>query len=132
MNSQDKHLIDELVAQGRVLLQGRLLSAGPLDESAISDVRRTFERWINRHAIFPEQVGREIDCPVSDIAQWRQGSFQGDADGLTRRLNDWLEVDARRRQATVRLDYIPTRAAEASSWRHAAWTPWRLSALPQG
>lgn len=106
-------LINELVSQGRVLLQGRVLPPGKLDQNTLDAVKRDFNSWVDGHGIFNEQIAREIDYSPSIIGQWRKGAYPGDVEKVTRRLNDWMETDARRRRATVPVHYIETGAAEA-------------------
>ena len=112
MNSGD-HFIQDLASQGRVLLQGRQLPPGELDEATIDLVRRDYNNWTSQHGIFHEQVAREINYSASVISHWRQRMYAGDVQTVTRRINDWIEHDARRRRSEIVIDYVPTQAAEA-------------------
>lgn len=76
------------------------------------------QRVIDAYRLFTEENGitqsqaaRKIGCASSTLSQFLSGNYKGDVDGLCRKINQWIERDARSRSARVELAFVPTEVA---------------------
>ncbi len=96
----------------RVLLQARMLPMAELTEEQIDAIRKDYRSWRNKHGISDAAVAKQIDLSGSAISQFLAGTYAGDNEKIARSLNDWMELDARKRKSRLGVHYIPTRVAE--------------------
>jgi DNA transposition AAA+ family ATPase len=98
---------DRVLKQARKLPMGRTLTAEEID-----GVRGDYARYTSTHAVFDAQAAKETGLSASTISQWRGKCYKGDDTKVARVVNDWMEADARRRQAELPSDYVQTTVAE--------------------
>jgi len=84
-----------------------------LTAEQIEQVRRDFIDYTNKHGLFDGDVAKQIGYSGSVVNQWRNNRYtKGDSEAVARRINDWMERDARARKAKMPVDYVPTELAE--------------------
>jgi DNA transposition AAA+ family ATPase len=84
----------------------------PLTPEMIAQIRGDFLRYTALHAIPDSQAAREIAVASSVVSQFRGSKYAGDNERVARALNDWMERHARRKKATLPLEYVTTQVAE--------------------
>lgn len=110
MSDERRDFLAELGADDRILRNSVPLSAdGPIDPATTARVRKLCSRHVNKHGISPAQIASAIGEQPVKINRWRNGE---DEPTITRKLNGWLESDARRRAAAVTSGLITTAVAE--------------------
>jgi len=108
--------VDRLMDQaGRQLLEARMLpEKGPLSDKQRDQVRETLNSYIQKHGITQKEVCRQVSG-ISDgtLSGILTGTYNlGPLDTHLRALNDWMEVDARRRRTKPITTYVETRVAK--------------------
>ncbi len=106
--------IDTVSKDARVLIQARMLPVGKaLTTEQIDQVRRDYLNYTKKTGVFVNQVAKEVGYSASVISQWGNGNYdKGNAEAVARKINDWMERDARRRRSAMPVDYVPTEVAE--------------------
>jgi DNA transposition AAA+ family ATPase len=101
--------IDALNQQSRILIQARMLPMDTtLTEDQVSNVRADYIRYSREHDIRDAKAARQIGMSAATISQFRNKCYLGDNDSLARKLNDWMEQDARRRARRLPREYVDT------------------------
>jgi hypothetical protein len=107
--------LDKLIEQeARQLLEARMLpNEGPLTAAQRDEVVDALKAYMEKHAIAQADVRRQ--CPgvgnaVSPIL--KKTYTHGVLDDHLRELNNWMEVDARRRQTRPHRKYVETHVAK--------------------
>jgi len=108
----EKSSIEALSKAARVLIQARMLPMTKLTDDQISQIRSDYQGYTSRLNLFDSYVAKQIGCAPSVLSQWKQGRYPGDTEAVARKLNDWMERDARQRKASLNLDYVKTTVAE--------------------
>jgi len=112
MTERPDTIIQELVDQGRVLVRGRILpSSGPLTDAQVGEVRRLFVKHCNEHGIEFGEIAGRTGLSVDAVKAFWQNQAGDQTDALTRTLNGWMEIDARRRQSKLPRGYVETTIA---------------------
>lgn len=83
-----------------------------LTSDQIGQVRDDYRAYVAQHGIASATVAKQIDVSPTTISQFVAGIYQGDNQRIARALNDWMELDARRRKSRIGVQYVPTRVAE--------------------
>jgi len=112
-DDRNDQFIEDLSIEARVLREARMLPmSGRLTKKHIEAVQKTYVGYAAEHGISDAEVAKQIGYSASVVNQWKRGKYdQGDEAAVTRAVNNWLERDARARQATLPLSYIPTKIA---------------------
>jgi DNA transposition AAA+ family ATPase len=99
--------------EDRVLIAACVLpNDGPLNDEQRRVGLDNFKRYVEAHQIALSDVSRQVVKPsIGIIRELLAGTFRSDPDDAIRRLNAWVEQDARRRQATIGEPFIETRVA---------------------
>lgn len=77
------------------------------------EVREWFKKHTDRFAVSLKTVSRQTGLGESTVSQWRNNKYEGDKEKVTRLINDWMERDARMRDAQAEVPYVKTWVAEA-------------------
>lgn len=109
----EREAMDRLNDQNRILHEARMLPTNkPLTQQQTFAVMDAFTRYIDQRSIPVAQVAREVNYSESVLSQWKGNDYRGDADKVTRAVNDWMERDRRRREAEAPKDSVPTWVAQ--------------------
>lgn len=104
---------DRLNDLNRVLVEARMLPKNrPLTPEEIHDVRESYRAYAKANMVKAARVGREIDYSASVVTEWAKGTYKGDVQLVTHAINDWMERDSRRSQASRPRHYVSTWVAE--------------------
>jgi len=112
MKHDDSTYIDGLNMATRVMTAARMLPMSKLTDEQIEAVRRDFTAYTKQQGLFYSQVAKAIGVSSSVVSQWHGNKYGGDVERITRLINRWLEQHARQVQATLDVEYVPTRVAE--------------------
>lgn len=105
--------IDRLNELNRIQLEARMLPRGKqLSKEQVDGVREAFARYIGERDVKPSQVAREIDYGPSVVSQWADSKYKGNVDKVTHAINDWMERDRRRADASKPRGYVKTWVAD--------------------
>ena len=110
--------LDRLMEQeGRQLLEARMLpNEGPLTEAQRREVRAAVNAYVAKHGITQRDISRQVGgLNISSVSQLLKGTYKAkDAtiDEHLRAINDWMEVDARRRQTRPDDRFVETHVAK--------------------
>jgi len=87
---------------------------GPLAKQEREEVRALVDAYIKKHKIGQKEVSHQIaNLNVSNLNAILNGKYQhGPLDDYLRELNNWMEVDARRRQSKPNRKFVETRIAK--------------------
>lgn len=97
----------------RVLVEARMLPKNrPLTPEEITDVRDAYRAYAKANDVKAARVGREIHYSASVVSEWVKGAYKGDVQTVTHAVNDWMERDRRRSQASRPRDYVQTWVCE--------------------
>jgi len=101
---------DILKDQERILMAGRILpNEGPLTEDQRREALANFINYCRLNEITYEEVGRAVGSPkATAIGELVKGVRRANADNHIRKLNLWVEQDARRRAASLSDRFITT------------------------
>jgi len=111
--SQNREAMDRMNERNRVLMEARMLPAhAELSRDLVSEIVDHFKKYIDKHDITAAQVGREIQYAPAVISAWMKESYKGDVSAVTRAINNWMERDARRKEARRPSDYVSMWLAE--------------------
>ncbi len=108
--------LDHLMEQeGRKLLVARMLpNEGPLTTKQQLEVVATIKAYLAKHAIFQNALAKQVpQVGEANISAILRGKYRhGSLDDHLRELNNWMEVDARRRQSKPESKFVETRVAK--------------------
>jgi len=108
-----RRAMDVLNEQNRVLVEARMLPAhATLTEEQVRQIVDRFKAYLAEHDIKAAQVAREIKYVPAVVSQWASGVYKGNVTNVTHAVNNWMERDARRRQARRPSDYVRMWVAE--------------------
>ncbi len=112
--STEERPIDGLSSDTRILIQARPLPEGrPLTEEQVGEVRGDYVKYARENGIFDAAVESQIGLEKGTINRMRtKQADSSEAEAVVRKLNDWMERDARQRRASMPMDYVPTNLAE--------------------
>lgn len=106
--------IQDLVREQRILLESRMIPAnGSITPEKQDEVRAALKRHMEAHKLRSFNVARSADVPSSTLSEWMARKYAGDNDSVCRKVNAWIERDARHRLATRPATYVRTEVAEA-------------------
>ena len=107
-------LSDLMHGEDRVLTAAWMLPAdGPLSDEQRRDAMENFVRYIKMHLVQVFEVARQVGKPTAAIIRELMGGhYRAEADESIRRLNMWIEQDARRRASTPRTTFVETKVAK--------------------
>ena len=90
-----------------------LPNEGDLSDAQRAQAMGNFARYLKANKITPQQVARQLGRPrVTTIGELMQGTYRASADGHIRKLNLWVEQNARQRAAVLTEKYVATRVAK--------------------
>jgi DNA transposition AAA+ family ATPase len=113
MPTDGPRVIARMAAEGRILLHARRLPMdGPIESDAIEAVRQAYKRYTYQSGVTDAQAAKEIGYSSSVLSQWKDASYRGDVEEVTRRVNAWMDDDARARRHTFAVPYVPTQVCE--------------------
>jgi len=98
----------------RQLLEARMLpDKGPLSKEQRDQVTSAVNAYIQKHGLTQQEVCRQVSVGAQALSGILRGTYDhAPLDGYLRGLNDWLEVDARRRRTKPFARYVETRVAK--------------------
>lgn len=108
-------LIEKLDGQARIQDWAVVLpppSKGKLMDEQHRAVATALADFLEHTALSQSAAAKTIGVGASTVSQFLSGSYPGDLDKLTHRINRWLEREGRKRQVRVELPYIRTRVAQ--------------------
>jgi DNA transposition AAA+ family ATPase len=107
-------LSDLMHGEDRVLTAAWMLPAdGPLSDEQRRDAMENFVRYIKMHLVQVFEVARQVGKPTAAIIRELMGGhYRAEADESIRRLNMWIEQDARRRASTPQTTFVETKVAK--------------------
>lgn len=113
-----------------------LPNEGPLTEQHRAEVRAALQAYLAKHGITKREVSKQVGgLSVPTITQLIKGTYHTGAatiDEHLRELNDWMEVDARRRQSKPDDQFVETRVAQRLLGAAARAAESRTMALAHG
>ena len=114
MTDHDRDIADILTDADRVLLAACMLpNDGSLTELQRRQVMTNFTDYIRRHGLTVADVGRQLGTPrATTIMEMTQGCFRTHGDEHVRRLNVWVEQNARQRAVSIEGKFVTTRVAK--------------------
>jgi DNA transposition AAA+ family ATPase len=83
-----------------------------LTAEQIDEVRQAFVAYLKQNKLNYSRVADPVGYSAPVLSEWVSGKYSGDVESVTRRVNDWMERDARRSKAKRPAGYIPTQVAE--------------------
>ncbi|MEZ6193965.1 MAG: ATP-binding protein [Phycisphaerales bacterium] len=107
-----QRFIESLRKEGRALKQARMLPMTPLTDDHVAAVRRDYLGYTKKHGIYRVTVCRETGLSASVLSQFGHGKYNGDNAEVARVLNDWMERNARQREAELPKGFVLTGIAE--------------------
>ncbi|HEX4055993.1 MAG TPA: ATP-binding protein [Tepidisphaeraceae bacterium] len=103
-----------IIEANRIQLEGHMLATeGPIPAEQTARVVEAFRAYIEHHDLTMREAAKGCDYSPGVLSDWAARQYRGDVSEVTRRVNRWLERDARRRAARRPSDFISTRAAES-------------------
>jgi len=122
MTTEETSLELLMEQQRRQLLVARMLPEGPLTDAQRAEVRAAVIAYCAEHDIKKVSLAKQMGFNPSVASQILSDTYGKDRHGNRkvsdakvdqhlRDLNDWMEVDARRRQSAPKTRYIETRVA---------------------
>lgn len=111
---QTASVLDLLAQDARTMRTARMLPDTPLTSQQIDQVARDLKRHLREHRVSAESLSKQMGDGFSParISQFLNGHQRGDMETAARRLNEWMEQDARRRESTKPSGFISTDVAE--------------------
>lgn len=109
---ESAELVDQMTAQQRILTESRMTSESTLTPIQIDTIRADFAAYLDRSGTSQARVAKAVDVVPSVINEFVRSVYRGDSAALAKRLNAWMEQDARRRSMRGAEGYIPTVVAE--------------------
>jgi DNA transposition AAA+ family ATPase len=107
-------ILNDYSRDARQLRAARMLPVGlQLSDLDHLKVRELCNEHIVRYGIAQKTIADQIGMSPGVVSEWCRGVYGGDMDKLTRRMNAWLESDARMRHANIDIPYVTTWLAEA-------------------
>ncbi|MEO0477346.1 MAG: hypothetical protein AAF085_15465, partial [Planctomycetota bacterium] len=108
MSSRD--LMNRLGKDARIVRYGVIL---PTEGALMSDhhdaVRKNCHKFMYRFNITQKYLAKGIGYAAGTVNQWLNGTYtKGDNDTITRKVNRWMEMEARKRDIRLELPYMPT------------------------
>lgn len=106
-------------ASGRMLVAARMVAPdGALSEQQRDELRSVIAAYIQQHGLTHKAVCKEIGGRIaantlSEVLAGKYKTSPENLDELLRVLNNWMEVNARRRAAGTDRPFVETRVAEA-------------------
>ncbi len=114
MDKQQRDLVNRMGKDATIMRFGVVLpTEGALMTEHHGSVRSNFQKFTYRYDISNKEAARGIGCAASTLSQWISDSYRGDVDKLTRQVNRWMEMEARKRDIRLELPFMPTDVAEA-------------------
>ena len=108
-------VVSNLIANDRILLEAIMLPTatdGPLAADKIAEVVDAFRRYLQRHDLSVYSVHKGCGYSPTTLSEWMAGKYNGDVDEVTRRVNLFIERDARQRASRRPTNFITTQAAQ--------------------
>jgi len=105
--------LTQLISKDRILMAAWMLpNEGALTDSQRRQALENFERYMRAHGLTPADVGRQLGKPrATTIGELLKGKYRDKADAYIRKLNFWVEQDARRRKAALADNFVSTKVA---------------------
>lgn len=108
-------LIEKLDGQARIQDWAVVLpppSKGKLMDEQHRAVATALADFLEHAALSQTAAAKTLGVSASVVSQFLSGTYKGDLEKLTRRINRWLEREGRKRQVRVDLPYVRTRVAQ--------------------
>lgn len=110
---EQREAVDRLNESNQILVEARMLPTNkPLSAQQNFEVISRLQGYLQERNITLAQVAREVDYSESVLSQWQNSNYKGNVDAVTRRVNTWMERDARRAQVARPKDTVSTWVAE--------------------
>lgn len=111
----DNDINDILKDQERVLIAAWMLpNEGDLTDAQRRQAMNNFKNYLAEANVNARQVAKQLGSPqTTTIRELIQGTFREGSDVHIRKLNMWIEQDARRRAASLEGKFIDTRVARS-------------------
>ncbi len=115
MSKPQGDITDILKDRDRILMEAWMLpNTGELSDAQRKQAMENFRAYASRHGITFDQVARQLGSPrVSTIIELLQGKYRKNVDAQVRKLNMWVEQNARARAASLTDTFVTTRVAKA-------------------
>lgn len=111
---QDLSFMSRLSKDARIVHYATILPTdGNLMQEHHDAVRAAYRKFAYRYDITNAQAARAIGSAPSTLSQWADAKYNGDNDTLTRKVNAWMDREAKKRDVRLELPYCPTEIAEA-------------------
>jgi DNA transposition AAA+ family ATPase len=121
MPDDHNNTFDLVGQEGRLVRSSRMIAEGEtITEARKADIRRRADEYRKKHGIHQHQIAREIGCGNGTISQVLAGRYGTTKRGkkvlcddtqYLRRLNNWMELDARRRNLIQNREFVETSVA---------------------
>ena len=108
----NKGVIQTLGQDARRLIRARMLPMSQLTEEDITRVRKDYLAYTEQCGIFNSVVAKKIGVSDSVISQFCHAQYAGDNDAVARKLNNWIEQDARKRRTEIKPTFVNTVVAQ--------------------
>lgn len=100
MRHRADSILDQLAQEARIMQQARMLPPkGPLSPEQIDQVRQSFIEFTRENNISNTRVSKALGKGFSQatLSKYVNGKDSGDAEGITRAINQWMEDEAQAR-----------------------------------
>ncbi|MFM9959220.1 MAG: AAA family ATPase [Phycisphaerales bacterium] len=114
MTRHTDSILDQLAQEARIMKQARMLpQTGPLTPQQIEQVRADFIEFTREQKISNSRVSKALGKGFSQatLSKYVNGKDSGDAEGITRALNQWMEDEAYARQVRGPDGFVETDVA---------------------
>lgn len=117
-NRKEDHILDALHEQARKLHMARMLPDGELGWEWVQRIQEDFERFLKDTGYTLRKVSKKLGAGFSPpvLSQFRNMSgpddYIGDRDRIVRKLNQFMEQEARNQAAPGPADFVETRVAK--------------------
>jgi DNA transposition AAA+ family ATPase len=108
-----REAMDRLNEKNRILSEAIMLPrTAKLSIEQIDTIAERFAEYVKSRGISMKQAAKEIGYSRSTLSEWNGAKYLGDVDAVGRAINQWMELDSRRRSAHSPKDYVQTWIAE--------------------
>lgn len=114
MQPKNRDIVNQLGKDARIVRYGTILpTEGALMQEHHESVRKNFTKFTYRHNLSNKQASKGIGLSAPVLSQWLSNTYRGDNDNVAKRVNRWMEMEARKLDVRLELPYMPTDVAEA-------------------
>lgn len=104
----DVNPIDEAIGMEARTMHTPHLPEGPLTDTIRDKIIARAKKHIAEHNLTNRQVGMQIGVTMSVVVEVLKKKYEGNSDGILRKLAAWLDVDEPRRNEKRPIGFYPT------------------------